>query len=172
MCSYVRVIKRGRWPSEEEIKKEINIDNIQARTIVQEMTMKGEQSCLSIWKLNVEKDIALALISPNKNSLEKITILKIDEKILTENGLTISQEEGESVVQGLNNKHYDIINMTYKNLGDFANVIITALKNDKNVLTISKRDIATYVNEAIKNKEIDINDLDENFLRKVKEMTK
>ena len=136
------------------------------------MTMKGEQSCLSIWKLNEKKDIALALISPNKNSLEKITILKIDEKILTENGLTISQEEGESVVQGLNNKHYDIINMTYKNLGDFANVIITALKNDKNVLTISKRDIATYVNEAIKNKEIDINDLDENFLRKVKEMTK
>lgn len=172
MCSYVRVIKRGRWPDEEEIKKEINIDNIEAKTIVNEMAIKGEQSCLSIWKLNEEKDIALALVSPNKNSLEKITIIKIDEAILAENGLTISQEEGASVVQGLNNKHYDIINMTYKNLGDFANAIITALKDNENVLTITEKAIATYVNEAIKSEEIDINDLNESFLRKVKEMIK
>ena len=102
MCSYVRVIKRSKWSDEEKIKAGIDINNLQARTIVQEMSMKGEESSLSIWKLNNEKDIALALVSTNKRNLEKITILKIEENLLTENGLNISQENGCSVVEELN----------------------------------------------------------------------
>ncbi|MBR3133089.1 MAG: hypothetical protein IKG42_03340 [Clostridia bacterium] len=170
MCSYVRVIKRSKWPDEEKIKAGIDINNLQARTIVQEMSMKGEESSLSIWKLNNEKDIALALVSTNKRNLEKITILKIEENLLTENGLNISQENGCSVVEELNTCHYDIINMNYKNLGDFAKVIIKSLENEENVKTISKKNLAIYINDAINSNKIDIASLDEQLVNEIKKL--
>lgn len=87
MSEYVRIIKRSKWPTEETIANDIN--NIEAKTIVQEMAMKYDENCLSIWKLDNKKDIILALVNTQKSNTETVTALKITDELLQKNGLTI-----------------------------------------------------------------------------------
>lgn len=69
---------------------------------------------------------------------------------------------GNSLVDELNAYHYDVIDMNYKNLGDFANVIMTALKDEENNLKrITKKEMREILLEAISNNTINEEDLSE-----------
>lgn len=166
MSEFIRIIKRSRWQSKEAINGDIN--NIKAKTIVQEMSMREGAEGLSIWKLEDPADIALALISSNKENIEKIDVLKINEDELKKCGLQIVQIDGNSVVEKLNEFHYDIINMTYKNLGDFANVIVEALEEKENFKQISVIEIKKYINSAIENGDLELENLNEKLINKLK----
>lgn len=165
MCKYVRLIKRGRWPTEKEIN--YNIDNVSAKTIVQEMAMKGTDNSLSIWQLEDKEDIALAVISPNKQSVEKITAVKISKEELEKNGLEIKEQNGNSVASYLNSKHFDIVNMNYKSLGSFAKVIIEALKNEENLEVITQKEVETILKNAISDGRIDKDTLSSGIINEI-----
>lgn len=165
MCKYVRLIKRGRWPTEEEI--DYNIDNISAKTIVQEMAMKGEENSLSIWQLENKEDIALAVISPAKQSIEKITAVKINKDELLKNGLEIKEQEGNSVASCLNSNHFDIVNMNYKSLGNFAKVIIEALKDENNLEIITQKEVIEILKKAIDDGKVNKDDLSSDIINKI-----
>lgn len=167
MGEYVRIIKRSKWPTEEAIEN--NIDNIEAKTIVQEMAMKYDENCLSIWKLDDKKDIILALMNTQKSNTETVTALKITDELLAENGLIIKNVPGNSLVEELNSYHYDVVDMNYKNLGDFARVIMTALKDEENNLKrITRKEMKDILIEAISNERIKSEELSEDMRRDLK----
>ena len=156
---YSREIKRSRWPDGVSKINEYLSDignKLDARNIVQEMKMNGEESALSIWNLDEPKDLVLSLITPGKQSVEKMCFIKIDEDLLVNNNLILKNDKGESLVDSLNNNHYDIVDMKYNSLGNFSKVILESLKNEKkNLIILTKNEVVNIIKEAIEEGLID-----------------
>lgn len=76
---------------------------------------------------------------------------------------------GNSLVEELNSYHYDIIDMNYKNLGDFARVIMTALKDeDNNLKRITRKEMKDILIDAISNNILKSEDLSEDMRKDLK----
>lgn len=168
---YSREIKRSRWPDGVSKINECLSDignKLDARTIVQEMKMNGKESALSIWNLDEPKDLVLSLITPGKQSVEGMCFIKIDEDLLLNNNLTLKNDKGESLVDSLNNNHYDIVDMKYNSLGNFSKVILESLKNEKkNLIILTKNEVVNIIKEAIEEGLIDQDRLNNKLVNEI-----
>ena len=61
MTNYIRVINPAYWPDEDEINNGIDINNLGANTITQELRTKD--NTLSLWAVDDPQDVVLAMIS-------------------------------------------------------------------------------------------------------------
>lgn len=155
MKRFVRMISRSNWPNTVDKLNEYfeNVNEIPAKAITQDINAKGSNNALSIWELKDERDLILSMINGNKTTISKMFFLFLDEELLQSYGFEAQNKQGTSLVQELNQYHYDIENMTYESLGEFAKVIITALKDENNNLKrideiIVKKTIIEAVNEG------------------------
>lgn len=146
MPNYIRVINRAYWPGEEEINIGVDINNLGANTITQELRTKD--NTLSLWAVDNPEDVVLAMVS-NASRIDDMCTLKIDDHILSNSNLEVINESGHSRIEDLNEFHYNIKNLTYKKLADVSAVIIEALKNEENLEIFTKNDIIKILRKAI-----------------------
>ena len=148
MTNYIRVINPAYWPDEDEINNEIDINNLGANTITQELRTKD--NTLSLWAVEDPQDVVLAMIS-NASRIDDMCTLKIDDHILSNSNLEVVNESANSRIKDLNDFHYNIKNLTYKKLADVSKVIIEALKKEENLEIFTKNDIIIILKNAITN---------------------
>lgn len=147
MPNYIRIINRPFWPTNEEIKKGVDIQNLEARAIAWDLRTKDND--LSIWCVDNPEDAVLAMVL-GAQRIEDTFTLKIDESLLKDNNLEFKNEEGHTALRDINSFHYNIKNLTYKKLADVSNVIIEALKDEKNLESFDQQQIIDIINEALK----------------------
>lgn len=146
MPNYIRIINRPYWPKEDEINIGVDIQNIEARTITQDL--KTKDNTLSLWYVSNEDDAVLAIVSCAQK-IEDIHTLKINDDIIENSGLEIENKLGKTIVEDLNEFHFNIKNLTYKKLADVSNIIIESLKNEKNFKSYTRDDIIRILRKAI-----------------------
>lgn len=151
MPNYIRVINRAYWPEDGDINKGINIEDLGANTITQEL--KTKDNTLSLWAVDNTEDVVLAMVS-NANRIDDMYTLRIEDEILEGSDLEIINEHGNSKIKDLNKFHYNIINLNYKKLADVSKVIIEALKKDDNLEMYLKKDIIQILKKAILEKRL------------------
>ncbi|MBR3888670.1 MAG: hypothetical protein IKJ32_06185 [Clostridia bacterium] len=156
MANYIRVINRAYWPSEDEISKGINIDEIGANTITQEL--KTKDNTLSLWAVENPEDVVLAMIS-NASRIDDMYTLKIEDDILYAKKLNVVNDHANSRIKELNEFHYNIRDLNYKKLADVAGAIIEALREETNLEVFTKKDIIMILKKAIIEKRVAIQDL-------------
>ena len=86
-----------------------------------------------MWQVDDEvtlDDVFVALGS-NMDNICTIFIVKLDEQNLLSRGITLDNQEGNVPVKGINNKHHNIVNLNYVNMGEVIHTIIIGLKEEE-----------------------------------------
>lgn len=146
MPNYIRIINRALWPKTEEIKQGFDVDNLEAKTVTKEF--RNSDNTLSLWAVENEDDAVLAMITKSEKIYDMWT-LRISDSAIKNSNLEIKNEASYPNVSGIGKFHYNIKNLTYKSLADVSQVIIEALKDEKNLKEYTKNDILNILNDAI-----------------------
>ena len=146
MPNYIRIINRPFWPTNEEIEKGVDIQDLQARAVAWDLRTKDND--LSIWCVDNPEDAVLAMVL-GAQRIEDTFTLKIDESLLENNNLVYKNEQGHTDLRDINQFHYNIKNLTYKSLADVSNVILEALKDENNLESFEQEKIIEIINKAL-----------------------
>ena len=146
MPNYIRIINRPFWPTNEEIEKGVDIQDLQARAVAWDLRTKDND--LSIWCVDNPEDAVLAMVL-GAQRIEDTFTLKIDESLLENNNLVYKNEQGHTALRDINQFHYNIKNLTYKSLADVSNVILEALKDENNLESFEQEKIIEIINKAL-----------------------
>ena len=160
MPNYIRIINRALWPKTEDLEEGFDVNKIEVKTITKEF--RNNDNTLSLWAVENEDDAVLAMVTGAKK-IEGMWTLKISNEIIENSKLEVKNEAS-----------HNIKNLTYKSLADVSNVIIDALKDDKNLREYTKSDIREILNDAVRKGKVDYSLLDEklkNEINKLREST-
>lgn len=171
MGYYIRMIGYGKWSSAYEEKNKVPEKVTNADVITSELRTK--ENTLSLWKIDdvtdLEKinEICLSL-ALERDSLTRLDIMIIEEEWLNKHITTAeikhTPEGAKSFINNLDEKHYDLTNMTYDSLGEISECMFEIWKEtiiDKGecyVLQKSVSEIKKIYNNLDKNK-IDVEEL-------------
>ena len=162
---YVRKISRGKWP-EERIINQAGLEDVEADTLTTDL--KTDHNTLSVWQVDDEvtlDDVFVALGS-NMDNICTIFIVKLDEQNLLSRGITLDNQEGNVPVKGINNKHHNIVNLNYVNMGEVIHTNIIGLKEEEQ----EKRTESNMKNlfcKAYLEGKLDISNMSENLVREI-----
>lgn len=136
--------------------------------------LKTDQNGLSVWFTPDLEDEniypVIAAIAINRDSIQKVTYVVLEEEKLHSLGIEHKQIPG--VAPGIAdseilNRHFDLIDIDYKRLGLLAEYIQDLIKN-KDGKTINEKQIEKYIREMIETKQIDVDNLKDG-IRKILE---
>lgn len=168
---YIRKINLINWISESEYKLEQNLisklcsfinssyycinDQISADSITDSKTKNNN---LSIWKLNDRNQINTILLAIlfNLTSLDKVSFVILNEDEMIKAGLLLKDTKGTTPVSSLVDFHTDIISLNLKSLGLITSHIHHRLKNDDNLIQLTKPQVKKLLLEAIEKEMVDI----------------
>jgi hypothetical protein len=162
----IRKIEGPKW---EKYDITNGIDSISADLITKDL--RTESDTLSLWcpdddSSSCIEDAVLALVCSSKSkSIESIDIIKIDRKAIESKGLSLRQTEGNTCYHSYKNKHYDLINLTYKSIGCFAELII---ENKGSIKRIERNKLKSIISSGVVAKKIIKEDLDPHILKLLK----
>lgn len=146
-----RKTKISKWVRAAEMCQG-DINNLCADTITSEL--RTSRNTLSTWVVNIGsdnlpcvKEVVLALITGSKVAkIESFDLVLIDTE--TANQFEFDGKElGDTGIEALKNKHYNICNINYKQLGEISSLFISQVKNEK-FCKISKKQIISIMKEA------------------------
>lgn len=146
---FFRKITQSKW----ETQLNGNITPIQADAITSDL--RTSQNTLSLWSTDDEKDAVIALCS-GLDKVEKIQFIKINNEDylqLVSNKLIFEQTEGKTKAENLKNKHYDIINLTDKELTIISNTFSKIIVNN-NLIKFDRLTIGKILLDAIAEKKL------------------
>lgn len=127
--------------------------------------LKTDQNGLSVWFTPDLEDEhiypVIAAIATNRDSIQKVTYVVLDEEKL--HTLGIEHEQIPGVAPGIIdsqilNRHFDLIDIDYKRLGLLAEYIQDLIKK-KRGKTINEKQLGKYINQMIENKQINVDNL-------------
>lgn len=124
MAFLVRKIARAKWPEDKCDIMDLYGDAIS--------DLRTTENTLSLWRIESEDDLptaALALSASSKSdSIETISLVWISEDLIREKLIPIDEHSpGDTVVSDLVNLHRDLYGITYKSLGDIADILMSEL---------------------------------------------
>ena len=127
--------------------------------------LKTDQNGLSVWftpDLD-DKNIypVIAAIAINRDTIQKVTYVVLDEKRLQSLGIEHKQISGIApgiVDEDILNRHFDLIDIDYKRLGLLADYIQELITN-KAGKTINDKQLEEYINQMIENDQINVDNL-------------
>ena len=152
-----------------------NIEKINADVITSEL--RTTSNALSTWAIseNIEdvesniKEVVLALLTGKKvSSIETIDLILIDTKTASKFKFD-DTEEGDTSIDSLKNRHYNICDLNYKQLGELSKYFMGQIKNEK-FIKITKSKVQKILKEAFKEKIVKIDDFSEALQEKVKKI--
>jgi hypothetical protein len=115
---------------------------------------------LSIWEtdsINLSDEHNAKIITAlaaSMTSPQSIDLLFIQPDDLLSKDMEIIKSDGESIVESINNHHYDVVGVNYEKLGLFAKLIVDKCsENQANgpVKKLSKKQVVDIVANSIKN---------------------
>ncbi len=92
------------------------------------------------------------------DQVESIDVVLLGEPALIEKGLQVKQTPGVTVLRELEDKHHDIVQLTYKTLGVLATAIVEKIRADE-VLRYTKSQIIALLRNAVHAHRIEADDL-------------
>ena len=140
---YVRKISRGKWP-EERIINQAGLEDVEADTLTTDL--KTDHNTLSVWQVDDE--------------------VTLDEQNLLSRGITLDNQEGNVPVKGINNKHHNIVNLNYVNMGEVIHTIIIGLKEEEWEKR-TKSNMKNLFCKAYLEGKLDISNMSENLVREI-----
>jgi hypothetical protein len=164
MAFLVRKISRSKWPSngiETMEKEEIPADAISN-------CMKTQKNTLSTWEidsLDKIEEAVLALVASAEH-VDSIDIVSIEKNKMEACGLQIIETAGITPVPDLVDKHKDVSALTYKAIGEFANLILDELRHT-NVRRFTKSELLKIISTAIENGRLDKSHLSKSIQSKL-----
>lgn len=167
MPNYIRIINRALWPKTEDLVEGFDVNKIEAKTITKEF--RNNDDTLSLWAVENEDDAVLAMVTGAKK-IEGMWTLRISNEIIENSKLEVKNEASHPNVKEIGRFHYNIKNLTYKSLADVSNVIIDALKDDKNLREYTKSDIREILNAAVRKGKVDYSLLDEKLKNEINKL--
>jgi len=162
MSLLVRKIDKAKW-LQNDIK---NGEDISADAITN--CMKTSKNTLSAWQIDNDTEIddaVLAIVSSHQH-LDTIDVVYISKDRLDEDGLNMQRTLGRTPVRDLINNHIDIVNLTYKTLGDVAYNIVEAFC-EQNVKRYTRGSLKKLLKKAIDSGRVDIEKLEPSISSKL-----
>ena len=136
----------------------INLDTLQADAITGDL--RTNKNTLSFWAVNDIDELKKAVVAlsfmPVSTDLEKIDVIWIDDKDLTQQGLVIEPTKGKTAAIRHIDIHRDVCNLTYSSLGIVASAVMNAIHSGC-YKRIGATMVKDYAKEALINGEIDTN---------------
>ena len=160
---YLRKITRGKWPTTNI--QQATLEDIEADTVVAEF--QTDKNKLSVWKVDTEEDLKdafVALVS-NCDSIGTVDAIKIDEEDL--NNILFDNEEGETPAKAINQKHCNITELNYVNLGTVIQAMIDGLKKE-NYIRKTKGEMKQLLADAYESDKLAEDELSPSVLRDIK----
>lgn len=142
-----RRISRAKWAiTIDSIPNDIPADAIS--------DIRTQSNTLSFWKCGEASEtdldeIALALALANRDRVDKLEIIWIDQEKIRENGIHIALNSGDTLVVDLKDLHRDLESLTYGKLGSIASQISTAL-NKGQFKIFTRGQVTKLIEEAVK----------------------
>jgi hypothetical protein len=162
----VRKVTKAKWNNQLTEDNELNLV-ISADAITG--CLRTKSNTLSIWNVDNEKDAILALASMN-DSIVPIDYIIFDNSFFSANQIDIKNVVSQSnPVEGLRDKHYDIVNLDYESLGKVSKEIASKIVLDKKnyIKRYKANDVKELLKEAISTKKLKIEDLNHNLQKKL-----
>ncbi len=158
-----------------------NVEKLPADVITSDL--KTFNNTLSTWKINFNEkdeilidDVVIALLTgPKVEHIETIDLIFIDTDRY--NQFEYKNTDGDTLVESLKKRHYDVCNLNLKTLGEFCIIYLDAINginansNEKlMVKKISKAEVIKIIRKALKEKRVSLNNFSEKMQDKVKKI--
>lgn len=133
--------------------------------------LKTKENKLSVWLANSDEDIedAVAALSLNKDSIDKLNVLLLDENELS-SSLEIEILDEKGFAQGASDeilsKHRNLVELDHKRLGLLAEYMIKQASNPNNRKTFTEKQVKDILNKY-KGKKIDEQNVKEKISQKL-----
>jgi hypothetical protein len=159
----VRKVSPSRWKLEGGIE-ELDYIDYPSNSITNDIRISDGR--LSVWKIDsVEciSEVALAL-SCTFQKLDTITMFYIDYDQLAASGFEFDNEKsGDTPISDINHLHCDIINLkTVEDTCKLAKYFYEASLS-KNIGVFTKKEVRSLIDDAIKRKRLNPNDLNKDL---------
>jgi hypothetical protein len=152
----IRKIEASKW-------RNVKLDDVPADNIT--VSLKTTKNTLSVWladspeKIN---DAVLAIVS-NFTKADTIDILPIDPLELEKKHISFEMSRGLTRYTGFSSNHYDLVNITYKQLGVIAQIIIDSV-NAGNYKRFTRGDIKRLLSQAVQSGKLNPQELEKGLI--------
>jgi len=157
---FLRKITQGKWAKAWEMPGILPCD-VDADTLT--CDLRTDENKLSFWKVENDNDLddAFIALASNMNSLGTIVAVKIKDDDFDK--LSFNEELGETPTFNINQKHCNIINLTY---GTFEIVITAILKaiRENYVIRKTKGEMKSLLIKAYEDKKLNTQKISERIL--------
>lgn len=163
MTYLVRKITQSKWNQNKILEgAEVSADAITNCS-------KTTNNTLSTWEIENEHSVdeAVLALASKFDSLDTIDVVILDPQKLKASGLNIAKTKGNTLVSDLVDTHVDIVNMTYKALGSFADCIVESLKKEK-VKRYTRTKLKGILQSAIASGRLDVSQIHKDLAAKLK----
>jgi len=159
----LRKIRKSKWYKNESVPW-LQEDQIQADALGDLVTSSNS---LSVWLVNDDQSnleqVVVALAS-TCDFVSNIDYALFKVELLSGIGIEIEPNEGLTPYSEANHWHRDLTRITARKLIKLAELIYT----DAQRMRIPEKKVLGLIKDAVKNKQIDIVDLQENIAKKVR----
>jgi hypothetical protein len=160
----VRKISQAKWRGcAAEADKPLPADAVTA-------DLRTQGNCLSVWRMaSVEEitEIALAVVS-SQERLDDIDLVAMDEDEVAACGLSVEGTAGLTPVRDLQERHSDIVSLTYDDLGGLGRAVVNGIRNER-IWRIRSKQIVDLLVDAVRKGRLELRDLKKEVLEKVAE---
>lgn len=154
MSFLVRKINVSLWP--DSGTNYTGVVDIKADAIIK--NLRTEQNTLSWWKAeneNEAKEIGFSIYSKMDSGQRKIKLVLIPfEDCIKKIHIKNSPENGYTAIRKMKERHYDIYNMSCKDLSILAHMIATATSSNK-VISVNEKEALSAIKKYIDEGETD-----------------
>ena len=159
----LRKITLGKWAKAFE-NSDLKSDEIDADTVMYEF--KTDSNKLSVWVVENDTDLedAFIALASNMDSIGTINAIKIDVSDLK--GLTLDNELGNTPTIDINQKHRNIINLTYGGIGIVINAILKSIR-EQLLVRKTKGDMKKLLIKAHESGKLDVQKVSEKILKSI-----
>lgn len=170
MAFLVRKVSRAKWPDEICSISELNADLMTA-------DLRTTGNTLSLWRIENEEELqsaVLALAASSKTSkIENVSVVWIPEELFSSKGIRIDNANvGDTVIFDLQNTHRDACDLTYKKLGDVAEIIMNEMLKEGHYKKFTKSEIKTALSNAYLDDRITEEKCNEDLIQEIKKLIK
>ena len=160
---FLRKISSGKWAKafDDPLLKSADVE---ADTVMYEF--KTAENKLSVWAIENDEDIddAFIALASNMDSLSTIFAVKLNEEDLK--SLNFDSEEGETPTFGINDKHRNIIELTYGKIGVVIDAILKGITNNC-IERRTRGKLKELLKNAYKAEKLDIQNISPKILREL-----
>lgn len=155
--------KKAKWEQDKDKKvKDISSDIITN-------CLKTSQETLSIWYAENDDEIDKAIIalSANRDFINKLDYIILEDDDIKKYNLEINKSEGNSPYIEFNENHYDIVNINYSILGNVAEMILQKIKSGEKINRISEANIKAKLKKAMEKNILNKQQMSKDLLKEI-----